>query len=577
MRYTLDSETHLISVEQPVPPPVCVSYAAKGEAGIIHAKDPALKRTLRKVLDKELNFANAPFDLCVFGEYDDELVEPTFAALEEGRVWDVLTAEKMWDIAHGQYGRFSGKLAGYNLAAVAMRRLGVVLEKGGWQLKYATLEDVPLEEWPAEAVEYPKNDALSTACIYEDQQKRRAEFIEAEEVDVFEDLPRQVRAKMALHLMSVWGICVDQEAVSKFDAQVTKEWEEARDRLMKAGLVRKDGTRDTKAAQRRMEAAGSTKETAGGALSLDVEACEDSGDPVLIDYAAFGSLLKLKSTYIQPMREAGNLPIHAHFEELKETSRTSCSRPNLQNLPRKPGIRECYVARPGHVFIACDYSRAELSAMAQVCLELFGESRLADAINGGLDAHDELALKIGGPEHRQAAKNGNFAFLGGAGAERFVSMTKQSTGVVMTLDYSTEVRDAFFESWPEVRTYHRWVGEKCGDGRCSVRDSRSGFCRGDVSFTEAANFHFQTRVAACAKDAGWRLAVRQYTKRDSALFGTHSVVFVHDEWILEVPEDRAAACCVELSECMTAAAKFWMPDVRCDAEAKVMGKHWSKG
>lgn len=578
MKLAFDFETHLVSPEQPVPPPVVMSWAVPGNADLIHAKDRTWCKSLQNALRKhQLIGANVPFDLTVAAEADDRLTLPTFEALEDGRVWDVLTAEKMWDIAHGQYGKFTGRQSGYSLAAVALRRLGVKLDKNTWRLRYHELENTPLDEWPAEAVEYPKNDAISTLLVEEDQQKRRAEFREENDgLDVFEDLHRQVRAKMALHLMSVWGIMVDQANVEKFDKQVTADWEAARDRLKLVGLVRADGTRDTKAAQARMEKAGGTKEAAGGALSLDAEACADSGDPVLVDYAAFGSLLKLKSTYIQPLRGTGSFPIHAFFEELRETSRTSCSRPNLQNLPRAPGVRECYRARPGCVFIKRDYSRAEISAMAQVCLELGFESALAEAVNEGSDVHNELAMKIGGLEHRQAAKNGNFAFLGGAGAERFVSMTKQSTGVVMELDYAAEVRDAFFSTWPEVRAYHRWVGEQCGEGRGNARDELSGFCRGDISFTEYANFKFQTRVAACAKDAGWRITKRQFTQPDSALYGTHCVVFVHDEWILEVPEDRAEACDRELAECMAEAAKFWMPRVRCDTDGGIMGTHWRK-
>ncbi|NCX22192.1 MAG: S1 RNA-binding domain-containing protein, partial [Betaproteobacteria bacterium] len=80
------------------------------------------------------------------------------------------------------------------------------------------------------------------------------------------------------------------------------------------------------------------------------------------------------------------------------------SSPNIQNLPRKGGMRECFVPRPGYVFAAADYEQMELRTVAQVCLAQFHFSRLAEALNAGLDPHLEMAARIVGVSYEEALR-----------------------------------------------------------------------------------------------------------------------------------------------------------------------------
>ena len=79
--------------------------------------------------------------------------------------------------------------------------------------------------------------------------------------------------------------------------------------------------------------------------------------------------------------------VFPYYTSIKNTGRTSCSRPNIQNPPRKQGVRECYVPLPGYVLTACDYSTLELCTLAQVCYQMYGESKMRDLINDGRDLH----------------------------------------------------------------------------------------------------------------------------------------------------------------------------------------------
>ena len=67
--------------------------------------------------------------------------------------------------------------------------------------------------------------------------------------------------------------------------------------------------------------------------------------------------------------------------------RTSCSKPNVQQIPRAGEFRQVIVPSPGNFLLAVDYSYIELVTLAAVCQARFGYSRLADTISAGVDPH----------------------------------------------------------------------------------------------------------------------------------------------------------------------------------------------
>ena len=111
---------------------------------------------------------------------------------------------------------------------------------------------------------------------------------------------------------------------------------------------------------------------------------------------------KLLKTYVPVLLQGTQFPVTPTFNELVASGRTSATQPNLQNPPRKGGIRECFVSRPGWVYGFCDYSFIELCTLAQSCLEMFGHSTMAEAINAGLDPHLDMAATMLGIEYEEA-------------------------------------------------------------------------------------------------------------------------------------------------------------------------------
>lgn len=199
--------------------------------------------------------------------------------------------------------------------------------------------------------------------------------------------------------------------------------------------------------------------------SRDVK-CE-SGDELLMDYGEQPSK-KIKTTYIPLMRkgracnvcgltgvktkyrpaheewctaqegEMGYRPVpyNVRTDPLKATLRAAIEE-GLHSMPRHGGVRECFVARPGYVYSSEDYKAGELVTLAQACLDEVGWSKLADALNHGLDPHLALAGSFCNKPYeemkraksmkeawldpqRQIAKKSNFGFGGGMAEVEFV-------------------------------------------------------------------------------------------------------------------------------------------------------------
>lgn len=128
-------------------------------------------------------------------------------------------------------------------------------------------------------------------------------------------------------------------------------------------------------------------------LSLkDMWRLEDAevNDPFLTVYTTYKHSEKYLSTYLNREFLKSDNKIHARFTNLLKTTRTSCSKPNLQNLPSRDKqypLKNMFVAPKGAILCATDFSFIELCGFAQTCYDRFGFSVMRDVINAGLDPH----------------------------------------------------------------------------------------------------------------------------------------------------------------------------------------------
>lgn len=609
-----DTETARIRPGLQSPPPVCIQWISPTtNAEIIHCVIEERRayewcRWLLESPDVLIVGHNVAYDLCVLMSRWPDLVPLVFDAYVNDRVTCTIVREKLHDIEHGvRRGR------PYDMRSVAERRAISPLpdKEDPWRLRYWELRDVPVHLWPDEARRYALFDAWFTATIFAKQSHKPDEF-------------RQARADLWLSLASAWGMRTDPEQVQRFYDATRHELEEERRQLQAIGLVRYDGSRDTTAAKTRMVACCralgiDVHLTDTGQVSLSAEACEDSDDPFLQAYARYTSHGTILSR-VKRLAHGVHTPIQPSFDSLAETGRTSCRQGDVkpgkevtawgfqtQNPNRKVGMRECFVAREGCVFIASDYDKCELCTVSQVNIWMHRELhlpetnvRLAQQLNDGKDPHLGLGAQILGisydeavrrkkdpdvKEKRQMAKPANFGFPGGLGIAAFMSFAKSQYGVVLTEAQARTLKDDWLAAFPEFDVYFRVVRSMLksvgtnDDGteklRADIKHPMSDRKRGRVPFTVACNSFFQGLAADLAKDAGFRIAYECYRDPSSPLFGWRIVNFIHDEIIIEGPREQCHDAAVRMKEIMEAAGRKWCPDVPVKASPSVMYR-WSK-
>lgn len=379
--------------------------------------------------------------------------------------------------------------------------------------------------------------------------------------------------------------------------------------------------------QRPGESPGDMFRRLGKGISLDEDSCLECGDDLLLSYQRYGSA----NTIINRCKKLRHPIIQSRFDPLVETGRTSCKEGDgpqhgvqLHNLPRKSertataeevargvaklsggrhvvrtwGLRECFVPRPGRLYAGADFGGMELCSWAQVCLWSVGHSRLAQVLNAGEDPHADLGARLRNitPEQakailrgefgkdekqafkdkeRQTAKIGNFGYPGGMGPATLVKQARANYRVKMTLEESKTLRNTWRANWPESTDYFDFINGLCGNGNATIRHFLSNRVRANIPYTVTCNSFFQGLAADAAKAAGFRLAWECYVDESSPLFGCRIVLFVHDEFLLEVPAhpELAHLAAMRLQKVMVETAQEWMPDIRITADAALMTRY----
>lgn len=593
-----DTETERFRPGCMAPELACLTWCEQGdEPSIVHwseAQDIFWSWLSRG--DVVLTGANTAYDTAVLCSNFPDLMSLIFTAYDEDRITCIQLRERLIDNAAGELGGKWGRddewvKINYSLADIAYRRLGIQMEKGAVRTSFGPLRDLPLVEWPEDARVYAKCDAKTTVDIHM-QQERHQDYLWPQY--------HEARSQFWLQLMTVWGIRTNEPMVRLLETETLAKRGEVLATLAREGLVRANGTKDTKLAKAAMEEACAilgkpVRRTKANQVALDADACEYSEDPILEAYSEYATFDKVIGTDVKMLLTGATMPVHSRFN-FAASSRTRSSGPNLQNLRRMPGIRECFVPREGNVFIDADYNALELWSLAQTCIYLMGKSTLADVLNSGKDPHTALASDILGIQYdvaaqrkkdpegdheffqtRQVAKVANFGFPGGLGAKAFVGFAKKGYGVTLhadperALEIAKDLRVAWFNRWPEMEPYFAHVNAVDGCIEIPV----THMVRGGMNFTETANTYFQALGAAAAKRAGWLITKACYVG-DGPLRGSRNANFIHDQFLTEtkdVPEAHDAA--IELAHLMQEGARWCMPDCVPGVEP-LLSRYWSK-
>jgi DNA polymerase-1 len=284
----------------------------------------------------------------------------------------------------------------------------------------------------------------------------------------------------------------------------------------------------------------------------------------------YRGLSKLKSTYTDKLpaqRNPRTGRVHTCYHQaVAATGRLSSVDPNLQNIPIRTAegrrVRQAFVAPPGYVIVAADYSQIELRIMAH----LSGDEGLLSAFADERDIHQATAAEVFGLEtaavgadQRRAAKAINFGLIYGMSA---FGLSRQ-----LGIERGAAQRyvDLYFQRYPGVRQYMQGTREAARvQGFVETVTGRRLYLQ-DIN---ARNAQLRQAAERAAINAPMQGSAADIIKR--AMIAVHSwlrqthpdarlIMQVHDELVFEVPEHALDEVMSGVREHMAAAAALRVP------------------
>lgn len=311
---------------------------------------------------------------------------------------------------------------------------------------------------------------------------------------------------------------------------------------------------------------GGKKTKTGYSTAADILEKLAPEQPIIRDILEYRQLAKLKSTYadgltavIQPDGR-----IHSTFNQtITATGRISSTEPNLQNIPVRMElgreIRKVFVPKDGYVFLDADYSQIELRVLAHMS----GDENLISAYREAQDIHQLTASQVFHvpfdevtPLMRRNAKAVNFGIVYG------ISSFGLSQDLSITRKEAAEYIEKYFETYPKIKEFlDSLVKDAKQKGYAETMFGR----RRPVPELKSSNFvqrSFGERVAMNSPIQGTaadiiKIAMNRVNRRlAEELPDAKLVLQVHDELLIEVKEEDAAAAGDILTSEMKNAAKL---------------------
>lgn len=404
--------------------------------------------------------------------------------------------------------------------------------------------------------------------------------------------------------MGLIGAPVDIQAIRELDTYLTRELEKletqiyrAADRIFNINSnkqvqeilygFKKDGGQGLKS--KRLTKGGMAKRKRGEPtniydLSVDKESLEQfPNNPVVALLLQYSEMEKLRGTYVRaylgdpadPIKKPClifNGRIHTDLVQYGTvTGRFSSRAPNLQNIPRPSKdpealgskVRGLFRAPAGYKLLVADYGQMELRILASY----IGHGGLYEGFHAGIDAHTQTAALVFGvtvenvePWMRNAAKTLNFAIVYGAGADKVANM------LGMSKEEAQELLDNHRIAFPEIYAFKKAVIKKARDREIPHIRTLLGRKRrvwdlrghsGDDLWKQwkAERQLFNSLIQGSLGDVIKLAMVRMHKLlSEDALKNPgreiHMVLSVHDELVLQCPEDRVEEGSAMLLEAM---------------------------
>ena len=288
---------------------------------------------------------------------------------------------------------------------------------------------------------------------------------------------------------------------------------------------------------------------------------------LILDYRG---MAKLKSTYTDKLPQqidASTGRIHTSYHQaVAATGRLSSSDPNLQNIPiRTPEgrrIRQAFIAPPGHLLMAADYSQIELRIMAH----LSADPALLRAFADGRDVHQATAAEVFGvaldevsSDQRRSAKAINFGLIYGMSA---FGLAKQ-----LGIDRGSAARyvELYFERYPGVKRFMDTTREqaKARGYVETVRGRRLYLPQIRSRDRQLQQYAERSAINAPMQGTAADIIKQAMLDVEAALQASglpaQLIMQVHDELVIEVRTDALEAVQVLVREAMVGAGTLAVP------------------
>jgi DNA polymerase-1 len=308
------------------------------------------------------------------------------------------------------------------------------------------------------------------------------------------------------------------------------------------------------------------KKGKSGDFSTDVSVLErlaGEGAEVATKVLEWRQLSKLRSTYTEALQAAINPDtgrVHTSYSLVgAQTGRLASTDPNLMNIPIRTElgrqIRDAFVAEPGNVLLAADYSQIELRLAAHMA----DVPSLKEAFAQGEDIHARTAMEMFGEVNRDTrgrAKTINFAILYG------ISRWGLGGRLGVSSDEAQAMIDRYFERFPGIRNYiHATLeGVRSNGYSQTLFGRKTWFPRISASNpNERAGSEraaINAPIQGTAADIIKRAMARMMPALEAAGLGhVRMLLQVHDELVFELPEADVAAATDVIRAVMAGAAE----------------------
>ena len=323
----------------------------------------------------------------------------------------------------------------------------------------------------------------------------------------------------------------------------------------------------------RLEPPDRGKKTASGHYSTSASVLETlRGKHEVVDLVLeHRELSKLKSTYLDSLPltvnpETGR--VHTSYGQTGAvTGRLSSSNPNLQNIPIRTAegrrVRNGFIAAPGHMLLAVDYSQIELRIVAHMAKD----EGMLTAFRQGQDIHATTAGAIYGvpldevtKEMRRHAKAINFGLIYGMSAFGLTRSTE------LTLAESQDFVEAYFQKFPGVKQYLDGIRKLAAEQ--GYVETLLGRRRYFPMLKNPTNINLKNReereainapIQGTAADIMKIAMLKVPDALQKAGLNGKMLLQVHDEIVLECPENELGATARVVQETMQAAYPLSIP------------------